>query len=527
MNKHVKIVILLLVVGMVALMAAKFLIPLWQDRAQKSTSDARGTKGTIMLAMDNWVGYQPLCSHQMKTRMRQAGYILECVNDNADYPGRIEKLHRKNYQFAVATVDSYLLNGARKNFPGVITAVIDESFGGDAILAWKDQVKNLDGLKEAKNLKIALTPDSPSEHLVKAAAVHFDIPALKGKEKAWQVTTNGSEEAYKKLMNREVPVAVLWEPDVSRALDKGKGEVVKLLGTEVTAKLVVDILLANRDYAQDNPEAVKAMLSNYFHTLKYFRENPDELRSELEKTTSLSDDQVKAMLKGVKWASLMDNAQHWFGLSSFGTIPEEGLIETIEGAVRILIGSGDFTSSPLPDRNPYRITNSRFVTELFEAGMNAGQFTTPNATTALPGPTTETTRRFAELSAQQWQNLREVATLQIRPILFQSGTAMLSYEGKLELDQAAQSLQHYPNFRVLIKGHTSTQGDDDANTKLSEARAEAVNRYLTLAHDLDPNRAHAIGYGGSRALPRQPGETLRAYNYRLPRVELALVSEVF
>ena len=101
----------------------------------------------------------------------------------ADYPGRMEKLRSNKYQLAVATVDSYILNGARENFPGVITAVIDESFGGDAMLAWKDQFDNLDALKQATNLKVSLTPDSPSEHLAKAAAVHFDIPALKTRVK--------------------------------------------------------------------------------------------------------------------------------------------------------------------------------------------------------------------------------------------------------------------------------------------------------------------------------------------------------
>jgi outer membrane protein OmpA-like peptidoglycan-associated protein len=207
-------------------------------------------------------------------------------------------------------------------------------------------------------------------------------------------------------------------------------------------------------------------------------------------------------------------------------MPEEGLVETIEGAVRILIGSGDVASSPLPDHNPYRITSSQFVTDLFQGGMNAGQFTTPGSVPLVPGATDNAVVRFASLSSQQWQDLREVGTLQVRPILFQSGTATLSYEGKLELDQAAQSLQHYPNFRLLIKGHTSTQGDDKANAELSAARAEAVKRYLSVTHGLDQNRARAIGYGGSRPLSRRPGEALRAYTYRLPRVELVLVSEV-
>ena len=522
MNKHVKIVAFILTVGILLLALIKFLMPLWQDHAQKETSDARATKGTIILAMDNWVGYQPLCSQQMKSRMRQAGYILECVNDNADYPQRMKKLRKKDYQFAVATVDSYLLNGADERFPGVIVAVIDESFGGDAILSWKEQFENLDSLKQSRNLKIALTPNSPSEHLAKAAAVHFDIPALKEKKRSWLVATEGSEKAYQKLLDKEVPAAVLWEPDVSRALEQGKGKIIKLLGTDVTSKLVVDILLVNRDYAQDNPEAVKALLTNYFHTLKYFRDHPDEQLKELKQATNLSRDQIDDMLKGVRWATMTDNAQKWFGVSSFGKIPEEGLIETIEGAIRILIGSGDMTSSPLPEHNPYRITNSQYIADLFEGTMGAGQFTTPGK---LPQPGTLNKQSFAKLSVDDWNKLREVGTLQVRPLLFQSGTATLSYQGKLELDEAAQSLNHYPSFRILIKGHTSTQGDANANIALSTARAQAVQRYLTITHGVDQNRIRAVGLGGQQPLARKPGEPLRTYLYRLPRVELLLVSE--
>lgn len=524
MNKHVKIVIFLLIAGLIALGAAKLLLPKWQDHTQKTTSDARATKGTIVLAMDNWVGYQPLCSQQMKTRMRQAGYIFECVNDGANYAERMENLRKDKYQFIVATVDSYLLNGARENFPGVIIAVIDESFGGDAILAWKDQFENLDSLKQAKDLKVGLTPNSPSEHLAKSAAVHFDIPVLKQKSRTWLVETNGSEEALKKLLKKEVPVAVLWEPDVSRALEKGKGQIVKLLGTEVTAKLIVDILLANRNYAQENSEAVKTLLGNYFHTLKYFRDNPEELKEELKSTVHLSEDQIDAMLHGVQWATLTDNAQKWFGVSSIGAIPQEGLVETIEGAVRILINSGDFSSSPLPDHNPYRITNSQFVSDLFEGNMSAGQFTSPGKTKLAHS--TKAVPSFHSLSKEQWDKMREVGTLMVRPILFQSGTANLSYEGKLVLDEAAQSLNHYPNFRLLIKGHTSTQGDSQANKDLSMARAEAVRRYLTITHGVENNRSRAIGFGGLKPLPRIPGEKDRSYFYRLPRVELVLVSEI-
>ena len=43
---------------------------------------------------------------------------------------------------------------------------------------------------------------------------------------------------------------------------------------------------------------------------------------------------------------------------------------------------------------------------------------------------------------------------------------------------------------------------------------------------MDPNRLRIVGYGSEKPLPRLPDESERAYGYRLPRVELSLVSEV-
>jgi len=86
-------------------------------------------------------------------------------------------------------------------------------------------------------------------------------------------------------------------------------------------------------------------------------------------------------------------------------------------------------------------------------------------------------------------------------------------------------LEHYPNFRMVIKGHTGTRGNPDENRRLSQERAQAVARYLTVVFNVDPNRLRAIGYGGSQPLKRKTGETLRTWKYRLPRVELVLVKE--
>ncbi len=519
MNNHFKAFLILVFFGVAALVGAKFILPMLQESKQIDTSDAKDTKGTITIGIDNWAGYIPLCSSEMKGRMRRSGYILNCENDNADYSSRMKSLKKNKIQFAVATVDSYILSAAEHSFPGTIIAVIDESKGGDAIVAWEDQIKTIDDLKSKQDLQIAYTPSSPSEHLIKAIGYHFDVPALMGKHNNWRDQRDGSEESLKALLDKQVDAAVIWEPDVSKALEK-KG-ITKLLGTEDTNKLIVDILLVNREYSNSNPEAVNTLLNNYFKTLKFYRQDKKALIKEIASQSDLSKKKAEKLMQGIAWASLTQNAAQWFGISSsYATDTTEDLVDTIESTIDILIDSGDFSRNPIPDGNPYRITNSSFIAKLFEKNMSAG-FGTKDSSSGK----SSLEREFAPLSPGQWDQLREIGTLRIRPITFQSGTSDLNLDGKKEIDKAIKQLKHYPNFRVAIKGHTGIRGDKEANKQLSQDRAESVARYIEITYSVDTDRLRAIGHGSNKPLPKKPGESNRAYNYRLPRVELNLVAE--
>lgn len=516
MGKHVKFALMALVAGSVILAGAKIAEVFRTESTVVESSDAKGLKGKLVIGIDNWIGYFPLCSQDMRSRMRQSGYLLVCEDDSADYPGRMKKLADGYYQLAVATVDSYLLNGYGEHYPATVIAVIDESKGGDAAVAWQDQVASLDVLKQSGGFRIAFTPNSPSHHLLKSMAVHFDIPLPS--DEGWRVESDGSPDALERFLRKESAVAVLWEPDVSRALQQ-EG-VIKLLGTEDTDKLIVDVLLVNRDFSLRDPEAISVLLRNYFLTLKHYRDHPDRLVADASRETNLPKDDVKTLLAAVAWQSLADNARNWFGVSGAGAAAgSEGIVEAIDGAVQILRDAGDFSRNPVPDGDPYRLMNSRFVGELYRGGATAW---TP---TAASGASVALDRRFPPLSAGEWDRLREIGTLKVRPIVFQSGTANLTIEGKAELDKAMENLKHYPNFRVVVKGHTGIGGDPEANRQLSLERAESVARYLGVTYGIDGNRLNAVGFGSEKPLPRAPGESTRAYNYRLPRVELFLVTE--
>jgi len=519
MNKTIVGALLIICIVILGAVGVKMLLPLLEESEQKATSDAAKTKGKIHLALDNWIGYFIINSPEMDNAMRRAGYTLVCEDDSADYDQRMNRLKNGEIDLAVATVDSFILNAAKYNYPGAIVMVIDESKGGDAILARKSKTPALDSLKGRTDIRVAFTPDSPSHHLAKATADHFDVPELLPTGKL-RIETDGSQKAMNKLLAGQADVAICWEPDVSRALgDKG---IVKILGTEDTERLIVDILVANRDVLKKKPEVIQVFLDNYFRVLKKYRTNSKLLIGDVKDHTGLSKSVVESMLKGVHWVNFNQNCEKWYGIAAPGQYADEGLVDTIMASVRILVNAGDFDTSPIPHDDPYRLTYSGYLEEIFAKGFSG--FSQPREGGG-PQSINSLEARFSPLDDAGWNTLKAVGTLKVEPIVFQQGTTELDLIAKKVVDQTVDRLKHYPNFRVLINGHTGVRGDTTQNKQLSRDRADAVARYLQIVYNVDPNRLHVVGHGGSKPLPKQPGESRRTWMYRLPRVELVLARE--
>lgn len=512
---------ILLILLFVALgFGVKFIAPLLQEKHQRVTSDAQKVTGTIRLALDDWIGYFPLRSPEFKSRLRKEGWSIK-IDNNSDIGRRMKMMAGGQLDFCVFDVSSDVLKGKDFNYPAVIIGVIDESKGGDSIWARADKVPNLDALKGNSNLRIAFTPDSPSHHLLKATSFHFAVPEIipaPGESRRLEV--NGASEALKMLVTGAADVAVLWEPYGSKARALSDKGLIKLLGSEDTDKLIVDVFLVSREFAKNNPEATQMTLSLYFQVLKYYRDNPDQLTKHVREETSLSEAEVQNMLAGVFWPNLRENCEQWFGISAPGIKADEGLAETIESTVKILINTKDFSDNPLPNGDPYRLTQSKFLQDLYVQGIPA---VIPDGAFAKAINTLEA--KFSPLDDAGWKRLREIGTLKIEPIVFQSWSSDLDYHAKQVVDDAADNLKRYPNFRLRIEGHTSTQGDAQENLLLSQERAEAVSRYLQVVYNIDSNRLKAVGRGGENPLARLPNESKRAWEYRLPRVELVLLRE--
>jgi len=512
-------VIILVLLAALLIVSWHFLGPLMEEQRLGRTSDAGKIKDEITIAGDSWLGYFVLRSAEFKKRLREQGTNPVWIDDNAQYQQRMKKFAAGDYHFIVATVDSYLVNAwqLKPAFPGVIIAVIDESSGGDAIIA-DASITDLNDLDKPE-IRIALTPASPSEFLMKAVASHFNVHNLTiGTQ--WKIETDGAKGAYDALKKGQVSVAVMWEPYVSKALQIQGNH--KLLGTEKTSGLIVDILIAHRTTIENSPDLVNRVLQAYFQSLNYYQQTPERLTDQAADDSKEKKEVAKTMLDGISFADFKQNCQVWFGTGPGSSSTSDRLVATIESTIAILKDNGDLPSD-FNLGNPYSLINSALLETLSKTDSSdlADKFTVGPGPAQVP----EKTRDFKGLDKPGWNNLKRVGTLKIRPIVFQSSTPVLSISGKEEVDRAAEVIAHYPHFRILIKGHTSPGGDEPANQLLSEQRAESVQQYLVSVHDLEVDRIMAIGVGSSEPLEMNRNESQRAFKLRLQRVEFIFLED--
>ena len=99
-------------------------------------------------------------------------------------------------------------------------------------------------------------------------------------------------------------------------------------------------------------------------------------------------------------------------------------------------------------------------------------------------------------------------------VLFDLDKSALKPAAKASLDKLAKVLAAYPNASVTINGHTSSEGDEGHNQKLSEARAQSVKAALgKLVPKTVTLDAH--GVGSSQPITDNKTEKTRAPNRRV------------
>ena len=98
---------------------------------------------------------------------------------------------------------------------------------------------------------------------------------------------------------------------------------------------------------------------------------------------------------------------------------------------------------------------------------------------------------------------------------FENGKADILDSMHQDLGKLANFIIDHPRFKLNISGHTDSQGKEEANLRLSQARADAIKAYLTYEFKIDPSRIDAHGYGSSKPIVEEATDDHRKLNRRV------------
>jgi outer membrane protein OmpA-like peptidoglycan-associated protein len=99
-------------------------------------------------------------------------------------------------------------------------------------------------------------------------------------------------------------------------------------------------------------------------------------------------------------------------------------------------------------------------------------------------------------------------------VLFSSGKWVLLPEAQKKLDAVAEALKNQEDHKMVVEGHTDSQGKESDNNELGGKRAQAVRDYL-VSRGVASDKISSVGIGQSRPIADNKTPEGRAQNRRV------------
>jgi NitT/TauT family transport system substrate-binding protein len=107
-----------------------------------------------------------------------------------------------------------------------------------------------------------------------------------------------------------VPVAVTWEPWLSRAEENPDGQV--LVSTEKYPEIITDQVAFSPDFVKENPDSVRAFIEGYAMAVDFLRTNEEEALADVTEYLGQEPDDIKAVMETVPIWSI-DESKEYYG----------------------------------------------------------------------------------------------------------------------------------------------------------------------------------------------------------------------
>jgi len=257
-----------------------------------NTSSGGGSSGTttsakpIRIAFSTWNGYMGIVIGVKEGLFEKAGVKVNytVVEDPVQ---RFNALKSGSLDAIATTPDTFSRTYA-KGIKSVQVLGLDASVGGDGIVAEK-AVQNVADLK---GQQVGVSAGSTSQwflaYVLKQNGLSLDDV------KQVDMTSGDAGSAF---AAGKVPVAVTWEPWLSKAQKNPDGHV--LVSTEKYPKIITDQVAFDPEFLKQNPDSVKAFVKGYQAAVDFLHTNEDKALEDVTDYLGQSPDEIRATMKTV------------------------------------------------------------------------------------------------------------------------------------------------------------------------------------------------------------------------------------
>ncbi|MGE5673800.1 MAG: ABC transporter substrate-binding protein [Mycobacterium leprae] len=481
---------------------------------KERTTSVAPAKDAVVFARDSWVtgsvpelGIARGYNKDFKLDLAQAYYGSD--KDRLQAVGQ-GKAHFSEMSWPSLLYNLEKVDGGKLQDQVVVLGFIDYSRGGDGLVV-RSGIKTVN---ELEGKRVGYLNDGTGKYLISFLLRMVDMRFEDVKGVPYEDETKMTAD----FAAGKLDAIAYWQPGMNDVLKKVSGSQV-LLSTADMPTLIPDVLIANRKYVAEHPDKTDAFVRFWFTTVKYIQEKPD--------------------LAYDRWAQAMNQATYTDGGKQepiYGTDnTKDGLTAIFAKEVR-LVGFDEnqklMVTSPAADQEQLvkfaidnwnrldnlkgtaasQLLNNRVLAAMKDdVTLKAGVI--DQSKTGAAAPVVEKPKEFNK--AADINQLNEVAQMAIPNIEFEPDSVAITPAGKKVItDVVVPLLKQFPNFYLMIDGHTDVGGDEAVLTKLSQGRADSVKQALV---QLGFPEAQFItrGFGDKKPLYANPkNDTEKAKNRR-------------
>jgi NitT/TauT family transport system substrate-binding protein len=283
-------------------------------------SDARAEP--IKIAHAIWVGYGPVFVAQEKGFFAQEGVEVTMINID-DRDAAFAALADGDVDAVLNTVDALVRETLESSDRYVAVLALDDSLGGDGIVAHKDirSIADLKGRMVGVDANGTVSEFYLNVLLKEAGLSQDDI----------EVVALSAEDAVNAFVLGDIDVAVTWEPWLSLARAAEHGHL--LADSSDHPGLIVDVLTSSPSVLEERLPDFKAFARAWAAAVAYVEAHPEEANRIMAKNVGgwLEDPAVFAeTLEGIRFYDAERNREY------FGTPENPGQVyDTAQKAIDV------------------------------------------------------------------------------------------------------------------------------------------------------------------------------------------------